>query len=67
MKLSDFLKPIESAALGPGQMLVASGSRIYGWDLAKDGGDCCVVAEVQPDGSLKIIEVTHSQSMNSRT
>lgn len=51
---------IESGALGEGQMLAYSGGYIYGWDLAKDGGDTCVTARMLPDGRLEIVEVTHS-------
>ena len=45
---------IASPAVEPGQMLVRSGKLLYGWDMAA-GGDTCVVAEIQPDGSLKVI------------
>lgn len=50
-----------SPTIEPGQMMVRSGNIIYGWDLAKDGGDTCVTARVLPNGDLEIIDVTHGQ------
>ena len=59
------MEVITSPALEPGQMLVRSGSIIYGWDLA-DGVDTCVTARMLPDGRLEIIDVTQASERNRR-
>lgn len=37
------------------------GAYWYGWDLAADGAECCVVCEILEDGTIYIVEVVNNQ------
>lgn len=56
---------IVSPAVEPGCMLVRSGDLLYGWDLAK-GTDTCVMARINKDGSLTVIDSYQSDAASEQ-